>query len=123
MSVLEIGGRLRKRYILAATLLSLLDPVRGDPTAYNLDHESHRLLDPLDRILKRKFLDSFALICAFQKRTSDSVSAACLDRDNRDGTVVRIASNGGVPENVMAGLREILAYLSRMATAGILSRL
>jgi len=107
MSALEITGNLRKRYIQAAALLGTLDPVRGEPTTYGLDHESHSLQDPLDRVLKRRFLDSFALVCAVQKNDSNNISAACLDKDSPEGTVVRIASNAGVSETTLASLRDI----------------
>ena len=118
MSNLEITGNLRKRYIQAAALLLLLDPVRGEPTTYGLDHDSDSLHDPFDRVLKRKFLDAFALVCAYQKMNSDSISAACLDKDSPEGTVIRIASNAGVPQPVLASLRDIVSYLRDISMKG-----
>ncbi|PVH70607.1 hypothetical protein DL98DRAFT_504443, partial [Cadophora sp. DSE1049] len=87
---LHITGNVRKRFIQAAALLHLLDPVRGEPTAYGLDQESHSIHASRERLLKRKFLDSFALICATEKG-ADTVSAACLEEGGPGGTVVRIA--------------------------------
>jgi hypothetical protein len=118
MSALQITGNLRKRYIQAAALLRILDPVRGEPTTYGLDYESHSIQDPLDRVLKRKFLDSFALICAVQKKNSDNVLAACLDKDSPEGTVIRIASNAGVSVTTLNDLRDILSFLCNVAARG-----
>lgn len=74
---LEITGNVWDRFMQAAALLRLLDPVRGEPTAYGLDQESHSVQAPRERLLKRKFLDSFALIYA-TKKDGDTVSAACV---------------------------------------------
>lgn len=120
MSALEITGNLRKRYIQAAALLSLIDRVRGEPTSYGLDHESDSICDPTDRVLKRKFLDAFALICASHKRNSKAISAACLDKEDRlRGTVIRIASNDGVPDATLASVRDIVDDLSEFALEGM----
>lgn len=120
MSALEITGNLRKRYIQAAALLSLIDRVRGEPTSYGLDHESDSICDPADRVLKRKFLDAFALICASHKRNSRTISAACFDKEDRlKGTVVRIASNNGVSDATLASVRDIVAGLSDFTLKGM----
>ncbi|KAH6680526.1 hypothetical protein B0J14DRAFT_531823 [Halenospora varia] len=113
-ATLEITGNVRDRFIQAAALLRLLDPVRGEPTAYGLDQESHDGQAPRERLLKRKFLDSFALICATRK-DGDTVSAACLEEGGPEGTVVRIASNAGVSEDTLSYLRDILGILSSIA--------
>lgn len=116
---LGITGNLRKRYIQAAALLYLLDPVRGEPTTYGLDHDAYGLHDPLDRALKRKFLDSFALICATHRIDSGAISAACLDRESANGNVIRIASNAGVSESTLTHLQDILNFLSNIAAKRI----
>ena len=67
MSPLEIIGHARDRFIQAAVLLYTLNPVRGEPTGYGVDQDPHDIETPRERLLKRKFLDSFALICATKK--------------------------------------------------------
>jgi hypothetical protein len=116
---LEITGNVRERFVQAATLLYLLDPVRGEPTTYGLDQDAPNLQEPKDRALKRKFLDSFALICA-TRQDRDAVSAACLEEGEPEGTVVRIASNGGVSEETLSRLRSILSLLQSISNEGML---
>jgi len=117
----EITGNVRDRFIQAATLLYLLDPVRGEPTAYGLDQDSLNLQTPREQVLKRKFLDSFALVCA-TKQDGDAVSAACLEEGEPEGTVIRIASNAGVSEETFGHLQTILGLLSSIASQGMRSR-
>jgi len=119
MTPLGITGHARDRFIQAAVLLHTLDPVRGEPTGYGLDQDLHDIETPRERLLKRKFLDSFALICA-TKKGGDSVSAACLEEGLPQGTIVRIASNSGVRENTLGQLRELVNVLNRVASGGIL---
>lgn len=56
-----ISGNIQKRLLEAVLLLRALNEVRGVPTAHGLDTgecvSAHQL-----RLLRRKFLDSFALI-------------------------------------------------------------
>ncbi|CZR51798.1 uncharacterized protein PAC_01675 [Phialocephala subalpina] len=114
MAALAIGGNARNRLIQASVLLHMLEPVRGEPTAYGLDQDPHEIESPRDRLLKRKFLDSFALVCA-TKREGDSVSAACMEEGRPEGTVVRIASNCGVSDTTLLQLREIVDEMSCLA--------
>jgi len=111
MSVNEITGTVRDRFIQGCTFLKLLDPVRGEPTTYGLDQDSPNLQAPREQTLKRKFLDSFALLCA-TKKDGSSVSAACLEEGAPEGTVIRIASNSGVSEETLSQLRSILGLIS-----------
>lgn len=117
MTPLEITGHARDRFIQAAVLLYILNPVRGEPTGYGLDQDPHDIETPRERLLKRKFLDSFALICA-TKKDGDSVSAACLEEGSPQGTVVRIASDSGVRENTLNQLRELVNVLNDVANGG-----
>ena len=117
MSDHEITGNLRDRFIQGVVLLFLLDPVRGEPTVYSLDKDSSAVEHPRELLLKRKFLDSFALICAVRK-DAKTVSAACLEEHQGEGTVVRIASNAGVCENTTNSLRHIVALLKLIAVRG-----
>ncbi|ETI20558.1 hypothetical protein G647_08595 [Cladophialophora carrionii CBS 160.54] len=114
MPLYEITGNTQSRFVQAAALLHLLDPVRGEPSAYGLDQDSNTLEQNRERLLKRKFLDSFALICA-KKKDGDTVSAACLEEGRPEGTIVRIASNQGVAQSTLAELRELVAVLNGVA--------
>lgn len=117
---LEITGNVRDRFVQGASLLYLLDPVRGEPTAYGLDQDAPNLQTPKEQVLKRKFLDSFALICA-TRQDKDAVSAACLEEGRPEGTVVRIASNAGVSEETLSQLRHILGLLCSISNEGMRS--
>jgi len=117
MAAIAITGNVRKRFIESATLLFLLDPVRSEPSTYGLDQDPNEVTVPRERFLRRKFLDSFALICAITK-DGDSVSAACLEEGKPEGTILRIASNSGVSENTLSRLREITAILNDIAAGG-----
>lgn len=112
-----ITGKLRERFVQASVLLYMIDPVRGEPTTHSLDHDLQEAEAPRERLLKRKFLDSFALLCALEKNAS-SVSAACIEEGAPQGTVVRVASNGGVSESTLVRLREILDLLNSVAVEG-----
>lgn len=117
MPIFEITGNAQSRFLQAAALLHLLDPVRGEPTAYGLDQDSDALVQNGERLLKRKFLDSFALICA-KRKDGDTVSAACLEEGLPEGTVIRVASNQGVSDATLCELREMVAILNAVAAGG-----
>jgi hypothetical protein len=117
---LEITGNVRDRFVEVTTLLYLLDPVRGEPTAYGLDQDAPNLQTPIEQALKRKFLESFALICA-TRQDRDAVSAACLETGEPEGTVIRIASNAGVSEKTLSHLQDILGLLSSISNEGMCS--
>lgn len=115
MTTLQIQGNLRERFIEDAVLLYILDPVRGEPSTYGLDQVE--LEGPREQLLKRKFLDSIALICAV-KRDGDTVSAACLEEGRPEGTVLRIASNSGVALNTILQLQDLIHTLNNVASGG-----
>lgn len=117
MSPFEISGNVRDRFVQAAVLLHMLDPVRGEPTAHGLDQDPQAVETPRERLLKRKFLDSCALICATTKG-GHSVSAACIEEGAPQGTVIRIASNTGVHKSTLNQLQEILDSLNDIAGTG-----
>jgi len=79
-------------------------------------------LNPLSafrfHMLKRKFLDSFAFLCA-TKKDGDSVSAACMEEGLPQGTIIRIASNAGVRENTLCQLRQVLDSLNSVSQAQV----
>jgi hypothetical protein len=95
----------------------LLDPVRGEPAAYGLDRDPNEIELQRERQLKRKFLDSFALISA-TKKDGDTVSAASIEEGLPEGTVVRVASNHGVKNTTLRGLRDLVAILNGVASRG-----
>jgi len=121
MSPIEITGGVRKRFIEVAALLHMLDPVRGEPTIHGLDQDPIEIETPKERLLKRKFLDSFALVCA-TKKGGDSVSAACMDEGLPQGTTIRIASNSGVRTQTLNQLRELVNLLNNVDSGGVLSK-
>ena len=104
----------------AAILLHTLNSVRGKSTEYDLDQDSYNIEISRERLLKRKFLDSFALICA-TKKNDDSVSIACLEEESSQETIVRIASNFEVRKNTLDQLRELVNVLNDIASKDILS--
>lgn len=117
MAPLKITGNVRNRFIEAAVLLHMLDPVRGEPTVYGLDQDPHEIEAPR---VKRKFLDSFALVCA-TRRDGGSVSAACMEEGLPQGTVIRIASNAGVGARTLSQVRELVDVLNSIASGGAMS--
>lgn len=70
-----------------------------------------------ERQLKHKFLDSFALISA-TKKDGDTVSATSFEEGLPEGTVVRVASNHGVKDSTLRGLRDLVATLNGVASRG-----
>ena len=72
----------------------------------------------IGRLLERKFLDSFALLCATEK-DGDSVSAACLEEDFSQGTILRIAGDSGVRESIPSQLRELVTALNDVVSGSI----
>jgi hypothetical protein len=117
-NIFKIQGNLRDRFVQAALLLRLLDPVRGEPTVHGLDQDANEIGPERERLLKRKFLDSFALISATQK-DGDTVSAACLEEGAPEGTIVRVACNAGVGENVLQQLRDLVSVLNDLARGSL----
>lgn len=117
MAINEITGNVQRRFVQAAVLLHLLDPVRGEPTTHGLDRDLNEFELNRERLLKRKFLDSFALVCA-TKKDGDTVSAACLEEGLPEGTVIRVASNHGVAKATLRALQELVAVLNSVASGG-----
>ncbi|CAG1959374.1 unnamed protein product [Fusarium graminearum] len=114
-----ITGDTHKRFVKVATLLSLIDPVRGEPTVHSLDmhpHENARKMESL----QKKFLDSFALICSTSAKSGETASAVCMEQGHPTGTVLRLARNLGVPQQLLLLLNEVLDELSA-ASSTILS--
>lgn len=104
-------------FVAVSTLLYLLDPVRGKPTAYTLDknpdsdggHGKHQ----------SRFLDSFALICSTARKGSETASAVCLEQDEHS-TILRLSRNSGVPQDLIHRLQSVLEKLKLVASRGTL---
>ncbi|KAK1658789.1 hypothetical protein BDP55DRAFT_681755 [Colletotrichum godetiae] len=115
---LEITGNLQKRFVQDAVLLHKLNPVRGSPTAYGLDRHPHNTDVSREVLLKRKFLDSFALLASTHK-DGDRVSAATLEVGAPEGSIVRIASNAGVCASTLVLLRDVMEDLHTVSVMGL----
>ncbi|QVM10382.1 hypothetical protein D8B26_005043 [Coccidioides posadasii str. Silveira] len=116
MASLTVTGKARTCFVEAAVLLHALGPVRGEPASQALDHSE--LGQDREGFLRRKFLDSFAPISC---KGGDSVSAACMEDPQPEGTVVRIASNGSVSADILSQAQSIINDLSSIACGGLLS--
>lgn len=119
---LGLTGNAQKRFVQITTLLSLIDPVRGEPIAHSLDRHPHDDKQTRDR-LRKKFLDSFALICSTSRQGGETASAVCLENPHPSGTIIRLARNLGVPEGLTVSLQAILDDLAAVASRGRHQRL
>lgn len=117
----NVRGEAHNRFVAVSTLLSLIDPVRGEPTTHSLDRHPHDDSWRHEQ-LQKKFLDSFALICSTSRIGGDTASAVCLEHDHPSGTVLRLARNLGVPKDLLGKLQEVLDVLTAVTLRGILSR-
>ncbi|KXJ85599.1 hypothetical protein Micbo1qcDRAFT_141367 [Microdochium bolleyi] len=111
----NLFGDSHKRFVIVTTLLSLIDPVRGEPTTHSLDRHPHD--DSWKREqLQKKFLDSFALIASTSRTGGETASAVCLEHGRPGGTVLRLASNQGVKASTLKVLQDILNDLTSVAS-------
>lgn len=117
LNMLPIIGKLRGRFVQAVVLLHLFDPVRDEPPTQGLDQDQCELYVSRKRMLERKFLDSFALLCAIEK-DGNSVSATCVEEGTAQGTIIRLASNARVHNETMTNLRKVLRTLNGVADGG-----
>lgn len=114
-----ITGDAHKRFVQVATLLSLIDPVRGEPTVHSLDLHPHENARKPEN-LQKKFLDSFALICSTSGQGAESASAVCLEQGHPTGTVLRLARNLGVPQQLIDSLHGVLDDLTAVSSRGMM---
>lgn len=110
-------GEAHKRFVVVSTLLSLIDPVRGESTTHSLDRHPHDDSWRQEQ-LQKKFLDSFALISSTSRIGGDTASAVCLEQGHPSGNILRIARNCGVPEELVDKLQEVLDDLTAVALKG-----
>ncbi|CAI7621182.1 unnamed protein product [Penicillium pancosmium] len=113
MAVLTLSGNLQKRFLETVLLLKALNEVQGVPSAHGLDSKECPSTQRAD-LLKRKFLDSFAFVCATRKGGAN-VSAACMEENESGETIIRLACNTGVRESVLSGAQAIIQILTQVA--------
>lgn len=78
MPALEVTSKVRDQFIYVTTLLGMFDSVRNEAILHSLDKDLTKVELAREKFLKRKFLDSFALICTVREGR-DSVSAVCIE--------------------------------------------
>jgi hypothetical protein len=115
-----VTGEARKHLVINSALLSLIDPVRGEPTRSPLEG------DPDDDVLrshhlKERFLDSFALICSTSSSGKETASAVCMEQNQPSGTVLRVARNRGLSQQDLIRLGRVLQILTAAANRGMYS--
>jgi len=110
----QLPGDARKRFIMVRVLLSLLDPVRGEPTVHSLDRHPQDCAGKFEH-LHKKFLDSFALICSTSSKGSETAAAVCLETEHPMGNVLRIARNQAIPPDLTERLESVLESLRTVA--------
>ncbi len=111
-------GEVRKNLVINMALLSLIDPVRGEPTKGPLDRH------PDDDVwrshqLKERFLDSFALICSSSSSGQETASAVCMEQNQPFGTILRVARNRGLSQQDLIRLKKVLQILIAAANRGM----
>lgn len=119
MAVRTLPGNLQKRFLETVLLLKSLHEVQGVPSAHGLDSNECPSAQRAD-LLKRKFLDSFAFICATHKGGA-YVSAACMEENQLGETIIRLACNTGVRNSVLSDAQSIIQILKRVANGGKLA--
>jgi hypothetical protein len=111
-------GEVRKYLVINSALLSLIDPVRGEPTKGLLDgHPDGDVLR--SHQLKERFLDSFALICSTSSSGKETASAVCMEHNQPSGTILRLARNRGVSQQDLIRLERVLKILVAAANGGM----
>ena len=115
----EIKGPDLKGFVVHSALLSLIDPVRGEPTRTPLDEDPSGDISGGQQ-LKIKFLDSFALICSTSSSGAETASAVCLEENApARAALLRVARNRGLTTEVLSGLEKVLQILRVVATKGM----
>jgi hypothetical protein len=113
----QIGKADLKRFVVQSALLSLIDPVREEPTRTSLDENPDGDISG-GKQLKQKFLDSFALICSTSSSGAETVSAVCLEQHAAAGAILRVARNRGLTPQDLTGLEKVLQILREVARNG-----
>lgn len=116
----RVRGEALKHFVINSALLSLIDPVRGEPTKSHLDLDK----DPDNEFLRshqlrEKFLDSFALICSTSSSGKETASAVSLEQNQPSGSILRVARNRGLSKEDLSGLEKILQVLIAVSNRGM----
>jgi hypothetical protein len=114
----QIGRVDLKRFVVQSALLSLIDPVRQEPTRNSLDENPEGSNSGGQQQLKQKFLDSFALICSTSSSGAESASAVCLEQYSSAGAILRVARNRGLTPRDLTGVEGVLQMLRVVARKG-----
>ncbi|KAF4334247.1 hypothetical protein FBEOM_11919 [Fusarium beomiforme] len=110
----QIGISELKKFVVHAALLSLIDPVREEPTRSSFDENPDS--DILgSQQLRQKFLDSFALICSTSSSGATTASAVCLEWNAPAPAILRVARNHGLTSADLTGLKRVLQILQAVA--------
>ncbi|KAH8586078.1 hypothetical protein B0O99DRAFT_529417 [Bisporella sp. PMI_857] len=113
-------GEACKHLVVNSALLSLIDPVRGEPTKSLLEgHPDEDILRSYQ--LKERFLDSFALICSTSRFGKETASAVCMEQNRPSGTILRVARNRGLSQQDLVRLKKVLQILIATANGEKLS--
>ena len=113
-----------KKFVINSTLLMKIDPSRGEPTRGQFNDGLGLGPDPeLDSLgvgkLRRKFLDSFALICSTSKKGAETASAVCLEQAQAgSSSILRVARNHGLSSRDLSGLENVLGELQAVLQTG-----
>ena len=126
----------------ASLVLHLIDPVRLYtsliPTQESFAGSSYVVVSPLasepagdansSAKLKRRLIDALAFICATERDIGGTSVAVGLEHEGREGQTgkeggytLRIAKSGGtggVGEELLSGLRELMQHLEAFADGG-----
>ncbi|KAJ6783475.1 hypothetical protein PWT90_03508 [Aphanocladium album] len=113
-----LTGDAHTRFTAVTTLLWLIDPVRGEATVHGLDKHPHDTSWRNDH-LQKKFLESFALVCSTSAKGGKTASAVCIEDSRPSGTILRVARNLGVPQQLVSRLQDILDDLAAVANGDV----
>lgn len=106
-----------KKFVINSALLGLIDPVRGEPTKNLI--EGHPDSDSSTTLLmKKRFLDSFALICSTSSSGKDTAAAVCMEQNQLPETILRVSRNRGLSQRDLGKLMRLLQTLIAVANQG-----
>lgn len=108
-------------FFQAIFLFRMLDSICEKLTIHDLNKDLHEIRTSRECLLKRKFLDSFALICVI-KRNDDSVLTTYMKKNASQETIIWIANNFEISERILSQLRELIAMLNNIESENTLAQ-
>ena len=99
-----------KQLVVNTVLISLIVPVRGQPTRDNFAERLDEHNVPTSQLMPR-FLDSFALICSTSSKGRETASAVCFERKRASTPILRVARNQGLSPQDRTKLEHVLQIL------------